>query len=73
MSVLQVCVLLVVFSPLPTLYTPTFPQFYTPISVVFFRSKLWKTSAETGGFHDTLSKLYCFFQLLMFIQVYFMV
>ncbi len=44
---------MVVFSPLPTLYTPTFSQFDMPISGVFFRSKVWKTSAETGV-HDTL-------------------
>ncbi len=56
MSVLLVCVLLVVFSHLPTLYTATFPQIYTPISGVFFfsfRSKVLKTSAETEGLLDT--------------------
>ncbi len=35
--------------PLPTLYSPNFPVLHTNFWSFFSRSKVWKTSAETGG------------------------
>lgn len=45
-------VLLVIFSSLRTLLSPTFLLLYMPISGVFSKSKVWKTNVETGGFHN---------------------